>query len=305
MRLQRTSFRYLSDTLSRMIIVNIKGGLGNQMFQYALGRKLALQNNDELKLDIAQVSNTNVADTYRPFRLRAFNISATEAAGKDSERFRYPYGKVSWALEKFRTKILRQFNTGFEPAILQKKGNIYLDGYFQSPKYFDDIRDVLLQDFTLKAALGTDAATFADMMDGNAVSLHVRRGDYVSNPKVQKLYGSCSLAYYKAAIEEIKKEILTPVWFIFSDDIAWVKQNLPLPDSSVFIEGKEITDAEELLLMSHCAHNVIANSSFSWWGAWLNRNPEKTVIAPTPWFDYDPDFTSDILPTTWKQLPKQ
>lgn len=287
-----------------MVLVNLKGGLGNQMFQYALGRKLSLSNDDTLAFDISGLRPKG-EDTPRSFALDAFTIEATIAAPQQAVRVRYPYGTVSVILEKIRSKILRQHHIGFEPTILRKTGTIYLDGYWQSPKYFDDIRETLLNDFTFSRPLSDAAKTYANSISQNAVSLHVRRGDYVFNPKVAKMYGSCSPEYYNRAIAYISERVPNPQWFIFSDDIAWVQKHVQFPASSVFVTDDGLTDVEELWLMSTCAHNVVANSSFSWWGAWLNTNQEKIVIAPAPWFDYDPAFTNTIVPTSWITIPKQ
>ncbi len=288
-----------------MIIVNIKGGLGNQMFQYALGKHLTLKNNDELKLDTDSLSRANeIGNIYRPFALEAFNIKKEIATTEEILPLKYPHGILSKGWRWFSFKILRRFNVLFNPSVLNWTGNIYLDGFWQSPNYFEDIRDVLLKEFTLTAPLSSETADFAKIIsEGSAVSIHVRRGDYATNARVMKEFGVCSTEYYQKAMEKIETAIDSPTYFVFSDDIEWVKENLPVGESAVYIQGIRITDTEEMVLMSKCKHNIIANSSFSWWGAWLNQNPDKIVVAPTPWFETQP-YDKDLIPKSWTQLQK-
>ncbi len=289
-----------------MIVVNIKGGLGNQMFQYALGRKLSLQNNDELLLDTSGLDRANqVGDIYRPFSLGQFLVAGNIATPQQIQQYKNQYGIFSKILRKFRFKILRQMHIGWEPVVLKTKGTKYLDGYWQSPKYFESIRDVLLADFSLKKGLSATAEQFSDQISrSESIALHVRRGDYVANASVNKAYGECGLGYYQSAIEMVRAKTKDPVFFIFSDDIDWVKENLLIGKKVVFVSGQGLTDAEEIILMSKCRHNIIANSTFSWWGAWLNQNPSKIVIAPEPWFEVNEKFFKDLIPKTWTRINK-
>jgi len=288
-----------------MIIVNLKGGTGNQIFQYALGRHLAIKNNDTLKLDVGSLDRANkVGDIYRPLQLDVFNIQKNYATEDEVRRLKYPFGVISKAWRYLSFKLSRDKNTLFYPHVLNWKGNIYLDGYWQSPLYFDPIRDTLLKELTLVKPLSAPAAAIAaQIKQSTSVSLHARRGDYVKNPRVLYEFGMCSQGYYEAAMKKIETIAPNPTYYVFSDDIEWVKNNLPVGSSAVFVKDPAITDTEELMLMSLCQHNIIANSSFSWWGAWLNQNPHKQVVAPTPWFDhqaYDPS----LIPPSWVTIPK-
>ncbi|MES2226100.1 MAG: alpha-1,2-fucosyltransferase [Patescibacteria group bacterium] len=289
-----------------MVITALKGGLGNQLFQYALGRKISLLRSDIFKLDIAGLDRARtVGDIYRPFALGAFAIQASIATSEEVERLKYPYGVLSKALRIFRAKILRQYHVGFEPDILRRTGDLYLDGYWQSPKYFEDIRGTLLEDFTLIAPLSGPAEDLkARMQATNSVSVHVRRGDYVSDQSVARVNGPCTLSYYERAVSEVRKRIEHPTWFVFSDDIDWVKENLDLPGTVIYVSGEAQSDQEELMLMAACSHNVIANSTFSWWGAWLNQNPQKVVVAPTPWFNLHNGAYAHLIPSAWIQVQK-
>jgi Glycosyl transferase family 11 len=288
-----------------MIIINLKGGTGNQLFQYALGRHLALKNNDTLKLSIAGLAQANsIGDIYRPFALSALNTQKEIATAAEVQKLKNPYGLISKAWRFFNFKVLRRFNIVFNPKVLSWQGDIYLDGFWQSPLYFEAIRDVLLKDLTLTSPFSPEAAEFAaQIKNSTAVSLHVRRGDYIKNPQVAADFGICSTEYYTRAINKIKETVINPTFFVFSDDMDWVRKNLPVGNNAVFVTGTGITDVEEIMLMSLCQHNIIANSSFSWWGAWLNQNSSKIVVAPTPWLNRQP-YDANLIPPAWIQIQK-
>jgi hypothetical protein len=288
-----------------MIIINLKGGAGNQLFQYALGRHLALKNNDALKLEIEGLDRANkVGDIYRQFALDVFNIKKEIATAEEVKSLKYPYGILSKGWRWFSFHILKKTHTLFEPSALNWTGDIFLDGFWQSSKYFEDIRNTLLEEFTLTAPFSPEASTFATKISENtAVSIHVRRGDYATNARVLKEFGVCSTEYYKKAMEHIETTVDSPTYFVFSDDIEWVKENLPVGEGAIFVTGKDIKDTEEMMLMSQCQHNIIANSSFSWWGAWLNQNNNKIVVAPTPWFE-NQGYDKTLIPESWTQLQK-
>lgn len=290
-----------------MIIVNLKGGIGNQLFQYALGRKLAIKNNDVLKLDTAGLDRANdVGDIYRPFALGLFNTVQNVATVDEVRKLKYPYGVLSKGLRWFRFKVLRDMHMGWEPSVLLCTGDMYLDGFWQSPKYFEDIRDVIISDLSFKGQFSIPFEKYEKMIHkSNAVSVHIRRGDYASNSKVQKAYGVCSLEYYQQAIAYINNNINNPIFYVFSDDISWVKENLNFGERVEYVTGKELLDSEEMILMSICKHNIIANSTFSWWGAWLNQNENKIVIAPTPWFNTNEKYFKDLIPLSWVRINKQ
>lgn len=135
------------------------------------------------------------------------------------------------------------------------------------------------------------------------MSIHVRRGDYINNPETFKLHGVCGLDYYHAAIEYITKRTNTPVFYIFSDDISWAEENIKSKNQMIFVkETPHGKDYFEMYLMSVCKHNIIANSSFSWWGAWLNKSPEKIVIAPKKWMNETSIDTTDLVLKNWIRI---
>ena len=280
-----------------MIIVKLSGGLGNQMFQYAASRSLALRNNDILKFDLSWFKN--LGDTNRYFKLYVFNIiniaEATEEEIRNLKptrllRFLKLYNQQMYFKEKY-------FN--FDPEILKLKGDIYLDGYWQSEKYFKDFDSVIRQEFNLKNPISVEAQNISlKIISDNSVSIHVRRGDYVSSPKTFAYHGVCSLPYYKQAIDIMKGKLKNPVFYIFSDDMQWVKEKLKIDGDIVYVSRLEIKDYEEMILMSQCKNNIIANSSFSWWAGWLNKDHQKIVIAPQKWFNLQKNI-KDLIPEKW------
>ena len=288
-----------------MIIVALKGGLGNQLFQYALGRHLAIKNSDALKLDLTALQDAEqIGNIHRDYRLSEFMIQADVANKADIEKLKPKPSLLSKISVKIRNRLIGDPTVIYNPKFLEQTDDIYLDGYWQSPLYFESIRDTLLKELVMIKPLSKPAAGFLEQIKNNtSIALHVRRGDYIKNPQVQREFGPCSLSYYKNAIQEMEKDVKNPTYFVFSDDLLWVKKNLPVGERAVFVEGEGMTDVEDLVLMSMCQHNIIANSSFSWWGAWLNQNPGKIVIAPTPWFDRQP-YDKNLIPESWIQIPK-
>ncbi len=287
-----------------MIIVALKGGLGNQMFQYALGRTLAERNKDTLKLDLSALVDAHAhGNIPRDFGLQHFEITASIATPAEITAVQSSTTSAR-LISRFKTKIFGDNTVRFNQNILTQTGDLYLNGYYQSPRYFESIKEIILKEFQLKTPPRGDVLRLVERIaQTNAVSLHVRRGDYVENRRVTREFGICSIEYYIRAITEMKKRVTNPTFFIFSDDINWAQAHLPLKETSVFISGHGLTPANELFLMSQCQHNIIANSSFSWWAAWLNQHKEKNVIAPTPWFNVTA-YDKNLLPESWIQLAK-
>lgn len=287
-----------------MIIINLKGGLGNQMFQYACGRALSLRNGDsELLLDTTGLERANqVGDIYRPYSLSHFNVVADPADLATIQKIKYPLGLISKAWRFFKFKILRQFNVRFNSRIFEIKGSVYLDGYWQTEKYFEDFKDEIRKDFEFKDQLGIYAQQKLDeiLRDDDSVSVHFRRGDYVNNAN----HDTNNQDYYSRAIIQIKELKGQVNFYVFSDDIEWVKNNVEFLKNANFVSSPEIKDYEELYLMSKCKNHIIANSTFSWWGAWLNSNSNKIVIAPKKWVNGKENETkfADIIPSGWIRL---
>jgi hypothetical protein len=297
-----------------MIIVAIYGGLGNQMFQYATAKAVAERLGVELKLDLSLVNDRTPSPgfTFRNFELNAFNINESIAHSCEVRKF-VPNLWNAGNIQKKLYKIWRLLNNIFfyyeknkfqyEERIEDIQDNTYVFGYFQTELYFMKNRLNLLNIFELKDELNIESKAIDTLIQSiNSVSVHIRRGDYVDSI-YHSLYDS---SYYQKAIEMIKIKIENPVFYFFSDDILWVKSQFKNLDiKKVFVELDNAQNpAVDLILMSHCKHNICANSSYSWWAAWLNINPEKMVIAPKKWFKSGPFAynTYDLIPTEWLQI---
>jgi hypothetical protein len=293
-----------------MIITRLKGGLGNQLFQYATGRALALRNNDIVKLDITGYSEHNGVDTMRQYNLAAFNIQENIATREEIRKLKYPFGIISKGMRFFRAKILREFTISFNQKIFDLKGDAYIDGFFHSERFFLDKEKTIRDDLRLKVSLTPAAQKISDQInqEKKSVSLHVRRGDYVQDPNTNKYHGTCSPEYYAESLKYLSSKLGDDIHvFVFSDDIGWVEQNMPIPFKKTYVSSvdqkkPEIKDYEELVLMSFCKHNIAANSSFSWWGAWLNANPQKIVITPKRWALKGDEHYRDMIPSTWIRI---
>jgi hypothetical protein len=305
-----------SGLKNKMIIIKLKGGIGNQLFQYATGRALFLRrlednkndSTEKLLLDISDYDIDNGIDTPRYYALSVFDIEARVAGKREIEKLKYPLGVFSKFLLILKTKVLRQFNIGFIEKIFNSKDDIYLEGFFQTERYFIDKRKEIIKELKLKTALSLRAQGIGTKISEskNSVSLHVRRGDYVNNKDTNKYHGLCSVEYYSEAIKYITSKIGNDIQvFVFSDDINWAKDNIKLIQQINYVSSSEPTrldEVEELILMSKCKHNIIANSSYSWWGAWLNINNDKIVIAPNTWSLKDTRSRKDIIPNTWHRM---
>lgn len=288
-----------------MITVKLKGGLGNQMFQYACGRSISIKTQQPLQLDVSFFTNrtSSTLDTPRKYALSVFNIEASVG----SEGVVLVPKTQNTLLKKILSKVTTLFQkNSTEPTIREilKKEKTFLDGYWQSEAYFNDIREVIVKDFTLKNELGIEALLIKRSITESpvSVSIHIRRGDYVANKNANAHHGTCTLGYYTEAIKLITNTYPEAVFFIFSDDIPWVKENLSTPNTKHFVSNQTtIKDEEEILLMSICNHHIIANSSFSWWGAWLGEQKDNITIAPKQWFanSKTPD---NLIPQKWIQL---
>lgn len=284
------------------VIIRLKGGLGNQMFQYAFGRAYSLRHNLNLKLDVTDYPRQNL----RAYSLSHFNILENIASEQEVKKKKYPYGFFSKLRRGFNQKILRRFYIGYEDYLIDKKME-YIDGFFQSEKYFLNIRDLLLKEFTLKKPMSEGARNAMEFIRAKktTVSVHVRRGDYTKDWKTLLRHMSCSLEYYRQASQIILAKYPDAEFLFFSDDIEWVKNNIKFNNPCHYLSSPDIKDYEEIIIMSHCQHHIIVNSSFSWWGAWLDLNPSKIVVAPTTWRRNDIGKWRDIIPETWIQVPNQ
>jgi hypothetical protein len=292
-----------------MIISHIIGGLGNQMFQYATGRAMALRHHQSLLLDISGFADYGL---HQGFELkRVFDCSAEIASEHDLRKIlgwqHSPFARR--ALIRPRLAMFRCREFVVEPHFQYWAGlddvapESYLVGYWQSEKYFSGVAAQIRHDFTFRLPLNNLNAAVAEQISSvRAVSLHVRRGDYVNNPNTTATHGLCSLDYYWDAVRYISEQVSHPHFFVFSDDIVWVKENLNIDFPCQYVNHNQGAESyNDMRLMSMCQHHIIANSSFSWWGAWLNPKANKVVVAPQRWFANQSDVR-DLLPKSWVSL---
>jgi len=282
-----------------MIIVKLQGGLGNQMFQYAVAKCVAGKSNIYLDTDFLN-SNINASDfTKRELELPVFkNIKIRIASNinKNLIKKKYPLKRILYP-SKY---IYQSEKNEFIDLSQIRSYNLYLDGYFQNENYFKDLRNKVLYDFTFPELSDNNKIIAKNISETkNAISIHIRRGDYLK-PSNFAFHGLLPTSYYKKAIQEIETKIVNPHYYIFSDDVNWCKSNLMfLKTNFTIVSDQKAKSWEDMHLMSLCRHNIIANSSYSWWSAWLNTNLHKIVIAPSNWFVNN---KTEILPSQWIKI---
>ncbi|MFZ2805450.1 MAG: alpha-1,2-fucosyltransferase [Desulfosalsimonadaceae bacterium] len=295
-----------------MISILLNGVLGNQLFQYATGRMLSLKHNAELTVDLSFINSKlqwSSLATFRKYELDAFELPVLKRNLFIKGKFLYPFSKSEYWLRKrmahFQYYDIQEDNSGFDLSVLHAPDNSYLEGFFQSEKYFHSIRDIIRNDLRFKQPLsGKNSALSDQIRQTNSISIHYRRGDYVSLGKNLQKYGITGNEYYAKAMAYIVSSVKNPVFYIFSDNPDWVRQNVKTNHSFHIMDRNLDTDTSyiDMHLMSLCQHNIICNSTFSWWGAWLNSNPGKKVIAPARWLA-DPSINAGhILPDSWIKL---
>ena len=293
-----------------MIIAEITAGLGNQLFQYANAKRIAIAKKQNLKLDLKFYETWKNPDY---FRLDKFNTNYTIANNDEINFFK----RVIFSQHRIDIRILikilnrKLFKNNkyhidcktykYDKKKLNKRKNLYLSGYWGNEKYFKNIETIIRNEFTLKSGLNLENQKIQNKIrNSNSISLHIRRGDYVNNP----FFAEIPLDYYRKAIDYIESFFPNSIYFIFSDDLNWARHNIKIDNEINFVDANNAkTDYMDLILMSHCKHNIIANSTFSWWGAWLNENPDKIVIAPAKWYEdkkaqrwYEKGF---LVPPEW------
>jgi hypothetical protein len=296
-----------------MICVAIFGGLGNQMFQYACGRALAHKTNMPLVLDLSRLETAKVKShsTIRNFDLDIFHLNAKKATRNEIRKVKPLFSRIINAIS---FKLLNQ-GIQTESYFIERelyynnninniKNSCFLSGYWQSEKYFNSVESSIREEFSFPNIFDCKNKLILNkIVFSNSISLHIRRTDFENNLS-DNVHGVCPISYYLQAAEVITSKLDNPDFFIFSDDIDWAKVNLKLPYTCYFVSGNGKKSYVDMQLMSSCKHNIIANSSFSWWGAWLNRNPNKIVVAPNTWFKNSKlnNQTKDLIPNTWIRI---
>lgn len=289
-----------------MKVVKILGGLGNQMFQYALALSLKHRYpTQEVKIDTLSFNHYPLHNGFEIKKIFGNNLK--EATVLDLCKIAYPYFNYrvwqigSRILPTRKTMITQHQDEKFEPIVFSDRKK-YFDGYWQSEKYFSDIREQILYSFTFRQLKDDNNINLSEIIKSNTcVSIHIRRGDYLKNPIYKNI---CTLDYYIKSIQYIKSKVNVDYFIIFSNDIEWCRQNskLLINDTDFKIVNWNIKENSyrDMQLMSLCQHNIVANSSFSWWGAWLNQNSDKIVVAPKRWINGD--LNLDTIPNSWIKI---
>ncbi len=295
--------------VNSMIISNLIGGLGNQMFQYACGRALSLRTRQAFKIStdqFKQYKQHNGFEINRVFNLNAQEVTSGELKEllgfRSDPKIRRMLGHslMSWIRCK---NWYGESSFNYSSNLNKIIGPAYLQGYWQSERYFIDVSNVIRKDFTFANIFQPcDIAIINKMKAGPCASLHVRRGDYLKG-KSKNIYATCDNSYYVSAVKVLRKKNPDINLFVFSDDPEWVIKYLKpsLGNVEIVSHNSGERSSVDMQLMSMADHHVIANSSFSWWGAWLNPSISKTVIAPKIWFA-DGRLTPDLIPSSWIQL---
>lgn len=282
-----------------MVIVRLKGGLGNQMFQYAAAKRVAFEKELPLKLDLTFLEADAIHHTKRGFELNKLMINTEIATAEEVKAIR----KKRWGNFFCPVRIKDRGVADFTKKIARCGAQVYLDGYWQSEQHFAPVADIIRDEFTFREPIVNDylLSIKQRIENSTSVSLHFRRGDYVNNPRANKHHGVCSMSYYQNAVNIMAHKTDNPLLFIFSDDIQWVKANFKSDHPMLFVEQSDEGLHSDFRLMSLCKHNIIANSSYSWWAAWLNDNENKTVIAPRQWYQDSraQSRVAEMIPKEW------
>ena len=275
------------------VVVKLMGGLGNQMFQYAIGKKISLEYDKELILDKTFLLRRDLDITYRDFDLDIFNINnkivENFVVTNDYKVLDEPFNAPNM------TNSIKNINTN---------ENIYVSGFFQKEYYFKDIRTQILQDFNISIQDDNIKKLESDILSSNSICINVRRGDYVTNQNTNNFHGFHGVEYINKSISEITKKIKNPMFYIFSDDIDWCVNNLKIDYPHFFVDHtyKGNKFSSYLKLMSSCKNFIIPNSTFAWWATWLNQNEEKIVYVPNNWFNVNYMYTDGLIPLNWNKL---
>lgn len=291
------------------IVTKLSGGLGNQLFQYAAARALGLRLGRPVKGDLSWFGDIPEGSTPRVPLLSHFRLPMDYVDARGCPESLFPSATTLWQAMTRPARILREKRPfEFNPrlaSMAQRSRFAYLEGYWQSFRYFEDARRALVGELTPRNPLAeVYVKTLHDIQGSEAVMVHVRRGDYVHSQSAARVHGALPLAYYERALEHVQSRVQRPRLFVFSDDIEWVRAHLrhEMPATYVTSADHETAVIDELMLMRQCRHHVIANSSLSWWGAWLSDAPGKTVIAPRQWLQSDALDLGDLIPANWNLL---
>lgn len=289
----------------------LQGGLGNQMFQYAIARALSEHYQSTFLLDRSWFDLPQIETTPRPYQLGFLKI---QEVAQTTVGFPKRPNKLKRLIQQFLSfgpiVYYQQNAFEFDAELLNLDGlgkrNLFLFGYWQAFPYLEPIKMILQQEFKTQQSISDHYQSYLKHIGtSESVMLHIRRGDYINSPSAAKFHGALALSYYQQAIEELLLNKPNAHFFIFSDDLPWAKEALPKDLQITFVENALQADdaAQELQLMYACKHHIIANSSLSWWGAWLKQDCGGFVFAPNRWISDSSLDLSNLLPAHWQKIP--
>lgn len=288
-----------------MIIVRIYEGLGNQLFQYAYARTLSLSSDHEVLLDVRETGRLKKEKGMMPrkYGLKNFRIALPVCSNAGTL---YPYlnkPKTAACMKKLSEwgilpyKYFSESDPFYDEHLLDLKGNWYLQGWFQDSRYFQEYAGIIKKEIVPKKRIKINSKLKKILYSENTVSVHLRRSDF------SQMHNILTETYYRNAMDYMKDAVASPFWVVFSDDIGWAKKNIDFGLNCYYLSDSEgLEDYEELMVMSCCMNHIIANSTYSWWGAWLGRNESKIIVGPEKWFmgDYISLYRrNSIMPKEW------
>ncbi len=297
---------FLTSQGNRYVGVRLQGGLGNQMFQYAAARNISHRLNAKLVLDLSWFLGRN--EKHLQYSLSDFRIIGQKKyrAKILPKRFRNIYYKVT---DKFSglglgREVFFEKSFQFDAKLHQINRPIVLDGYWQSPRYFNEINHILIEEFKIKDKLNKPSLKILDQINkSQSICIHIRRGDYANNRTVNAIHGTCPISYYQNGVDMLSLGLHSPKAFVFSDDPAWARENIKLPIETIIVDVNNVDQpCSDMSLMAACSYFVISNSTFSWWAAWLSTAGMKKVVAPKKWFVSGKNRTLDLIPDTWQRI---
>lgn len=297
-----------------MIIVKLMGGLGNQMFQYAFAKNLAVKNNTSLKVDLSFLLDRTPRENFvfRDYDLDIFDLEIARVSEEELSGLLNPpslsrFKRLFSSKQQSPYLLIKEKQFNFDPSTIVTNDNVYLEGYWQTEKYFSNISNEIRKDFSFKHPLSREEYLFNRQIEStNSVCVNFRRADFVHLKNSAETHGATEMSYYENAIEVMAQKVENPHFFIFSDDIEWCMENVKINFRTTFVSHffKGFKFSSYLQLMKNCKHFIIPNSTFAWWAAWLSMNENKIVIAPKRWFNDDTlqNQTNDIIPDNWIRL---
>ena len=286
--------------MSNSVTIRLNGGLGNQMFQYAAARAIALANSASVELDMSWFGS----DPARTYALGPFAIAAKPKIYL-LDRVKKPRFLAKWLRNRnTRLPVFEEAHFHYDAEVLRMEPPVLLKGYFQSERYFASISQQIAKDFKIQTQPSAKALNILRRIgETDAICVHFRRGDYIQKPKINAIHGTSSMEYYTSALEWVLRGLAHPHLFVFSDEPDWVRDHFKPHIPMTLVDMHSAEEAhEDMRLMAACQHFVIANSTFSWWAAWLGTHNGKRVAAPKRWFQSSEHDTRDLLPESWQKF---